>query len=76
MAQDEMDFGFTNESINIDSYGGIAFLKRSQTSRTPCTWVWKGGKRRIRNYSVFIDIFSNKGGKRRVEKSENSLKKG
>ena len=36
MAHHEMDFGFTNESKNIDSYGDIAFLKRSQTSRTPC----------------------------------------
>ena len=36
MAQHEMDFGFTNVSKNIDSYGDIAFLKRSQTSRTPC----------------------------------------
>ena len=36
MAQYEMDFGFTNELKNIDSYGYIAFLKRSQTSRTPC----------------------------------------
>ena len=39
MAQHEMDFGFTNESKNIDSYGDIAFLKRSQTSRTPCTKI-------------------------------------
>ena len=36
MANHEMSFGFTNESKNIYSYGGIAFLKRSQTSRTPC----------------------------------------
>ena len=36
MAQHEIDFGFTNESKNIDSYGDIAFLKRSQIRRTPC----------------------------------------
>ena len=41
MAQHEMDFGFTNGSRNIDSYGDIAFLKRSQTSRTPCIVLQK-----------------------------------
>ena len=38
MANHEMSFGFTNESKNNDSYGDIAFLKRSQTSRTPCMY--------------------------------------